>query len=115
MKRRDFLAAAAAAAIAAPAYSQSRQRVLKFIPQADLANPDPIWTTTTVAYNHGFMVWDTPYALDASYRPQPQMVAGHTLSDDKLTWRFTLRDGLIFHDGEPVRSIDLATRCLKSA
>lgn len=109
MRRRDFLAAAAASVIARPALSQSRQRVLKFIPQADLANPDPIWTTTTVAYNHGFMVWDTPYALDASYQPRPQMVAGHELSDDKLSWRFTLRDGLVFHDGEPVRSIDLVT------
>lgn len=109
MRRRDFLAAAAAATIARPALSQSRDRVLKFIPQADLANPDPIWTTTTVAYNHGFMVWDTPYALDRNYQPKPQMVAGHELSDDRLSWRFTLRDGLLFHDGEPVRAIDLTT------
>jgi peptide/nickel transport system substrate-binding protein len=109
MRRRDFLAAAAASALARPAFSQSRERTLRFVPQADLANPDPVWTTATVAYNHGFLVWDTPYALDAGYRPQPQMIAGHTLSDDRLTWRFTQREGLAWHDGEPVRSIDFVT------
>ena len=37
------------------------------------------------------------------------MVARHELSGDHLTWRFTLRDGLLFHDGEPVRAVDCVT------
>jgi peptide/nickel transport system substrate-binding protein len=44
--------------------------------------------------------------LDASLTPQPQMVEGHELSDDRLIWRFTLREGLRFHDGEPVLARD---------
>lgn len=28
------------------------------------------------------------------------MVACHEISDDKLTWTFTLRDGLLFRDNE---------------
>lgn len=112
MQRRQFLTAAAALAgmpLARPALAQGKgsARVLRFVPQADLANPDPVWTTTTVAYNHGFMIWDTPYGLDGTYTPRPQMMAGHELSDDKMVWRFTLREGLLFHDGEKVRAADV--------
>lgn len=110
MRRRTFIGTAAAAALAAPAIAQvsapGSARVLRFVPEGNLANPDPVWTTTTVARNHGAMIWDTLYGLDANFVPRPQMLAGEEVSDDKLTWRFTLRDGLRFHDGEPVRSAD---------
>ena len=66
------------------------------MPQANLANPDPIWTTATVAINHGYMVWDTLYGINDALVGQPQMVAGHEVSSDELTWTFTLRDGLKF-------------------
>jgi peptide/nickel transport system substrate-binding protein len=103
--------AAAVAAIAAPlsrpAIAQdSPARVLRFVPQANLTSPDPIWTTANVTRNHAYMIWDTLYGLNTRLEPTPQMCAGHEVSDDGLTWRFTLRDGLLFHDGEPVRSSD---------
>ncbi len=106
MKRRDFLITSAAASLAAPALAQGNARVLRFVPEGNLQSPDPVWTTTTVAANHAMMIYDQLYARDAKFMPQPQMVAGHELSDDKLTWTFTLRDGLVFHDGEKVRAID---------
>jgi peptide/nickel transport system substrate-binding protein len=34
------------------------------------------------------------------------MVDKWTVSDDKLTWTFTLRDGLEWHDGQPVTAAD---------
>ena len=37
------------------------------------------------------------------------MVDKWELSTDKLTYTFTLRDGLKFHDGQPVPSIDCIT------
>jgi peptide/nickel transport system substrate-binding protein len=61
------------------------------------------------------MVWDTLYGQDSAGRPSPQMAAGHELSDDRLTWRFTLRDGLLFHDGEPVRAQDCVPSILRWA
>ena len=79
------------------------------MPQANLANPDPIWTTATVAINHGYMVWDTLYGIDDALVGKPQMCAGHEVSSDELTWTFTLRDGLKFTDGEPVRALDCTT------
>jgi peptide/nickel transport system substrate-binding protein len=109
MRRRDLLAAGAAAAMAGglarPALGQGA-KVLRFVPQANLASPDPVWTTTVVAFIHGFMIWDTLYGLDEQLNPQPQMAAGHEESADGLTFTITLRDGLKFTDGEPVRARD---------
>ena len=51
--------------LARPAIAQgAAAKLLRFVPQANLANPDPIWTTATVAINHGYMVWDTLYGIN---------------------------------------------------
>jgi peptide/nickel transport system substrate-binding protein len=108
MKRRSVLAGSAAAAavgLARPSLAQGA-KVLKYVPQANLANPDPIWTTATVAALHGYMVWDTLYGIDEGLIGRPQMLAGAETSSDGLTWKMTLRDGLKWHDGEPVLSRD---------
>src|SRR5215471_8662832 len=110
MKRRAFLKGSAAAlalsALPRPAIAQPTAKPLKFIPEGNLQNPDPIWSTTTVARNFGYMIWDTLYGWDINLSPQPQMVEGHTIEDNGLTWRFRLRDGQSFHDGTPVRAAD---------
>ena len=108
MKRRRLLQSGGAAtlAMAAPAIGQGAARVLRCAPEANLASIDPVWTTATVAINHGFMVYDTLFGSDLELNPRPQMAAGHTLSDDKKTYTITLRDGLYFHDGERVRAVD---------
>src|SRR5205085_768641 len=59
-----------------------------------------------ITRHHALMVYDQLYGVDAQLRPQPQMVEGHEVDADGLTWRFRLRDGLRFHDGEPVRGRD---------
>ena len=107
MRRRTFLAGAttAVAATRRPALAQSA-RVLKYVPQADLTVIDPVMTTAYITRYHATMVWDQLYGIDSKLQPQPQMVDGHTLSDDGKVWTFTLRDGLKFHDGEPVRGRD---------
>ncbi|MBV9859099.1 MAG: ABC transporter substrate-binding protein, partial [Alphaproteobacteria bacterium] len=64
----------AAALGAGPAFAQSPQKTLRFIPQADLRVLDPIWTTAYVTRNFGYMVYDTLFALDKDFKPQPQMV-----------------------------------------
>ena len=52
------------------------------------------------------MIYDTLFALDSHFQPQPQMVDRWTISEDKLTYTFMLRDGLKFDDRQPIRSID---------
>jgi peptide/nickel transport system substrate-binding protein len=110
MRRRDLLMAAAggAASVAMPALLRAESgTTLTFVPQADLAVLDPIWTTATVTRNHGYLVFDTLYGLDESYAPQPQMLAGHSVEENGRRWRLTLRAGLSFHDGTPVRAGDV--------
>ena len=96
--------AVAMVSVASPALAQ--QKVLKFIPQADLRILDPIATTAYITRNHGYMVYDTLFSIDSKFQVKPQMVDKYELSKDKLTYTFTLRDGLKFHDGAPVRSAD---------
>jgi peptide/nickel transport system substrate-binding protein len=79
---------------------------LKVIPHADLKNTDPIWTTAYITRNHGYMIYDTLFSLDANLQPQPQMVDTWQVSADGLTYTFTLRPGLKWHDGKPVRAAD---------
>jgi peptide/nickel transport system substrate-binding protein len=108
--RRDFALGAGALAVGAPAILRraraADQKVLRFIPQSDLRVLDPIWTTAYVTRNHGYMVFDTLFALDDKFKAHPQMVDHFDASADKLTYNFVLRDGLKFHDGQPVRGAD---------
>ena len=105
LRRRGMLAAGAAGALARPAASQPA-RVLKFVPQADLSTLDPIWTTANGTRNMGYMVFDQLYGSDGQFRPVPQMAEGHVEEDDGRRVTITLRSGLKFHDGAPVRAQD---------
>ncbi|WP_366509857.1 ABC transporter substrate-binding protein [Bosea sp. (in: a-proteobacteria)] len=110
MKRRTFLqgSLAASAAASLPRFAVAQPAsVLKFIPGASLAILDPIANTSAPTRLHGFMVYDTLYGLDSNFAPQPQMAEGHEVSADGLDWTIKLRDGLFFHDGEPVRAKDV--------
>ena len=106
-----FKTAAAAAALAlflvpTTGRTEAGPTTLRFIPQADLRSIDPIWTTAYVTRNFGYLVFDTLFSLDKDFKPQPQMVDRWTVSEDKLTYRFILRDGLKWHGGQPVRAAD---------
>ena len=67
---------------------------------------DPTTTRAYITRNHGYMVYDTLFAMDEKFQVKPQMVDKFDVSKDQLTYTFTLRDGLKFHDGQPVRSAD---------
>src|SRR5215204_1274833 len=101
--RRRAGALVAAAAFAAPAYAQS---TLKVALHSDLKIVDPVWTTALISTHHGYMIYDTLFALDEKLEVKPQMVDKWEVSPDKLTWTFTLRDGLEWHDGTPVTGAD---------
>ena len=109
LTRRTFLAgsAATAALVTAPsARAQKTGGTFRFIPHADLKILDPIWTTAYITRNHGYMVYDTLFATDASLQIRPQMVDRYSVSKDGMKYSFTLRDGLKFHDGQPVTAED---------
>ena len=108
MFRRTLLTGAAATAappLASPARRLARS-ALRAAVRRDLARPGGDHRLRHDAPS--MLVWDQLYGLDAQLRPQPQMVEGHTLEEDGRRWTFRLRDGLRFHDGEPVRGRDCA-------
>ena len=109
MKRRNFLASAVAM-LAAPAIARGEaSQVLKFVPQADLAVLDPVWTTTYQTRDHGFLVFDTLFGLDSSFKASAAdgRRCGQRGRRGK-TWRITLRPDLMFHDGTKVLARDCA-------
>jgi peptide/nickel transport system substrate-binding protein len=109
MRRRSFLVSAAAATLARPAIGGSTS-TLTFVPQAALSSIDPVWTSAMTVRNFGMMVFETLYGRDAAMNPKPQMLAGELIEDDGRRRTMTLREGLRFHDGEPV----LARDCVAS-
>ena len=109
MNRRAFLktAVTGAAAVAAPHIVQAEaEKTITFVPHADLASLDPVWTTADITRNFVLAVYDTLYGYDAGFKAQPQMVEGHTTENDGKLWTLTLREGLKFHDGTPVLARD---------
>jgi len=94
------------AGIAIDAAAQDK-KVLRMVPQSGLRITDPIMTTAYISRNHGYMIYDTLFAVDDKFVAKPQMVDKFTVSPDKLTYTFTLRDGLKFHDDAPVTSDDV--------
>ena len=108
MSRRTTFGVVAALLIGALliwAGSASAQMV-RAVMHAELKFFDPLFTTADITQNHGYMIYDTLFSLDDKGQPQPQMVDNYRVSADKLTYTFTLRTGLKWHDGKPVRSAD---------
>ena len=108
LRRRVALAASIglAAAMAAASVPAAAQTTLRMVSHADIKILDPIWTTALITRNHGYMIYDVLFAKDADLKTQPQMAEKYTVSEDKLTWTITLRDGLEWSDGTPVTSED---------
>src|SRR3954453_16556480 len=107
MISRRTMASGVAASLLAPSISRgAAASTLKFIPQSDLTILDPIVTTVYTARNHGFMVFDTLFGMNSQYQMEPQMLEGVAVENDGKTWKLTLREGLLWHDGEKVLARD---------
>ncbi|WP_305956242.1 ABC transporter substrate-binding protein, partial [Xanthomonas oryzae] len=105
------LAASLPPAMATPAILSSRAvaaargKTITAVMHSDLRIIDPGFTSAYITRDHGYMVYDTLLGIDSSFKVRPQM-ADWTISDDRLTYTFTLRDGLKWHDGAPVTAED---------
>ncbi len=84
------------------ARAERSSRTLRFVPQADVTILDPLTTSAYVTRNHALLVFDQLFAIDGDLRPQPQRVEGYTAEEDGKRLDLPPREGLKFHDGEPV-------------
>jgi len=110
MRRRELFKAAGAAVamLAAPRIGRAEKaNKLGFVPTEDLSMLDPHLAGARSRRTHAYLVFDTLYGIDTSWAAQPQMVKGHQVEEDGLTWTLILRDGLRFHDKEPVQARDV--------
>src|SRR3954452_23624952 len=105
MRRLLGAAVAGLAALAIAPFAEAQ--TLKVVMHSDVKALDPVWSGAYITRNHGYMLWDTLFAMDEHLQVKPQMVDKWEQSADGLTWTFTLRDGLEFHDGAPVTSEDV--------
>lgn len=87
--------------------SVQAEKILRVNMHSDLKIVDPIWTTAYMSRNYGYMVYDTLFAINAKGELKPQMIDTVSISDDGLTYDFTLRSDLKFHDDAPVTSDDV--------
>ncbi len=89
------------------ATAQSLTNVLRVVPSADITELDPTRGANLISRIYSQMVFETLFALDSTLTPRPMMVESWDASPDRLTWRFTLRPGLKFHDSKPVTTRDV--------
>lgn len=106
MTRLLRAAALAIALSAAASGAATSEEVLRLRMNGDINTLDPIATTNFTIRNAAYLIYDELFALDADYQVQPQMAEGYSVSDDKLVYTITLRDGLMFHDGTAVTAAD---------
>jgi peptide/nickel transport system substrate-binding protein len=84
----------------------AQERVLRVVPHADLRTLDPHLATALITKMHGAMVYETLLSWDSKLNVRPVAAERLDVSADRLTYSFTLRPGLTFHDGSPLRSAD---------
>src|SRR5205085_3336486 len=110
INRRQVVRGGAAAALvtmgAPSVHAEKDPQTLRFVAHADLKVLDPVWTTAYITRNHSYLVYDTLFGTDENFHIKPQMVDRITVSPDGMKYTFTLRDGLRWHDGQPVLSED---------
>jgi peptide/nickel transport system substrate-binding protein len=58
---------------------------------------------TTIAHH----MFEGLYTFDGNYEPQPLLASGETVSADGTTITIQLREGVRFHDGQPMTSADV--------
>src|SRR5215831_15046403 len=101
--RRVALAGLMAAAFAGGGTAGAQEKTLKVVMHSDLKSLDPVWSGAYIVRNHGYLIYDTLFALDAKFQVQPQMAESWHQSEDGLVTTITLRPGLLWHDdGTPI-------------
>ncbi|WP_245617171.1 ABC transporter substrate-binding protein [Amycolatopsis taiwanensis] len=105
-----FLAAALVAGPFAPvARAQDAGKVLRVALVQEIDHLNPFLASFASSVMVGRMTWEylTPPSAEDN-TPSQTLATGWTTSDDKLTWTFTIRQGIKWSDGQPMTARDIA-------
>ncbi|MDZ7704267.1 MAG: ABC transporter substrate-binding protein [Trueperaceae bacterium] len=89
------------------AAAQQYGGVLRVGMQTDPVGLDPHTTNATATRNMLENVYDTLVMFDSSGQIVPALAESWSASEDGLTWTFVLREGVTFHNGEPLTASDV--------
>ena len=73
----------------------------------DAVTLDPQRANDTHSMQIVRMIYNTMFEFDDYGIPQPSLATGHSVSDDQLSWTFTLRQDAVWHCGTPFTSADV--------
>lgn len=72
----------------------------------------PILSRDKINLSLSGLIWEGLFALDESFAPQNVLCQSYTVSEDGLTWTFTLKGGVTFSDGSPLTAGEVAASLL---
>ena len=85
--------------LGATALPLAAQTTLTVARSVDADGLDPQKVSTTQSSQVTDLIFDTLVTLDASGTPHPGLAEAWEISEDNLTYSFTIRDGVLCHDG----------------
>ncbi len=81
---------------------------LKYVPQGSIKFIDPMATGAIVTGTVGRHSYDQLFWRNANYEIFPQMLDSWSISEDGKQYTFKVRSGQMFHNGDPLRMVDIA-------
>ena len=81
---------------------------LKYVPQGSIKFIDPMATGAIVTGTVGRHSYDQLFWRNANYEIFPQMLESWDISEDGKSYTFKVRGGQMFHNGDPLRMVDIA-------
>lgn len=73
----------------------------------DIAMLDAQVDNTGNSDRYAWQLYDNLYTFDKQGNLQPQIATGYEVSEDGLEYRFTLRQDVVFHNGQPLTAEDV--------
>jgi peptide/nickel transport system substrate-binding protein len=102
-----LIAGLAALTVQAPALAQQRGGTLIAAFSADPAGFDPVRGPSGMSHVVIEQVYETLMLLDPDAKPIPGLAESYEMSEDGLAYTFKLRDGVTFHNGDPLTAEDV--------
>ncbi|MFG1465158.1 ABC transporter substrate-binding protein [Xanthobacter sp. DSM 24535] len=76
--------------------------------EKEIQNLDALITASGDSLRYAWQIYDTLYGFDSKGNMVPRMATSYEVSPDGLSYTYRLRPGILFHNGDPLTSADVA-------